>query len=441
MRYLLYLIFILCICILGFGVKQEDFVPIILSYTVCFSIYAYLIKNRFEYPFVELLALGFLCRFILVFSFPALSDDIYRFIWDGRLLLQGENPFHHLPTFYLDTDMTITGIDSTSFQLLNSPHYYTVYPPVAQSLFGLSVLPFNQTSDIAGITLLMKVILFVAECLSIIVLIKILKNLKIKISQSLVYVLNPLIIVELMGNLHFEGVMMAFFLIGMYFLLVKKDVASGLGFAFSIGSKLTTFMFIPLLAAYLKPGRFIKLSLVILAGLTVVSYPFSEIEMLRNFYESIGLYFTNFEFNASLYYILRWVGFQVKGYNLIGIIGPSLASLFIIFLFFIAFRQKIGDTGQLTRNMLTIVTVYLFMATTVHPWYLCIPVLLSVFTNMKYALIWSYLICLTYINYNGDGGYHENLWVVAIEYALVAGLFIYELYRGPKKNPVKFMTG
>ena len=64
------------------------------------------------------------------------------------------------------------------------------------------------------------------------------------------------------------------------------------------------------------------LCFLILLGLI---FPLLNGVFVQNFGDSIGLYFQKFEFNASVYYLLRWVGYQTKGYNLIATIGPRLA--------------------------------------------------------------------------------------------------------------------
>ena len=56
---------------------------------------------------------GMLMRLLLLFSFPALSDDIYRFIWDGRLLLNLTDPYKQLPSEYVTQG--IDGLDQALF--------------------------------------------------------------------------------------------------------------------------------------------------------------------------------------------------------------------------------------------------------------------------------------------------------------------------------------
>ena len=84
----------------------------------------------------------------------------------------------------------------------------------------------------------------------------------------------------------------------------------------------------------------------------------------------------------------------------------------------------------LTQNMLFAVTVYLLLATTVHPWYLALPLVLCLFTRYRYPVLWTLVIFFTYINYSYDP-YWENLWVVAVEYLIVLTFLLVEVQRRP----------
>ena len=76
--------------------------------------------------------------------------------------------------------------------------------------------------------------------------------------------------------------------------------------------------------------------------------------------------------------------------------------------------------------MLFAVTAYLLLSTTVHPWYLAIPLVLSVFTEMKYVIVWSVVVMLSYYAYSNPE-YQENLWLVALEYLTVFGIMLLDL--------------
>ena len=75
-----------------------------------------------------------------------------------------------------------------------------------------------------------------------------------------------------------------------------------------------------------------------------------------------------------------------------------------------------------------VMLIYLLLSTTIHPWYLSIPLFCSIFIRSRVAVIWSCLIWLTYINYNGDV-YFENLWIVGLEYIFLIVFIFYEMKR------------
>lgn len=86
--------------------------------------------------------------------------------------------------------------------------------------------------------------------------------------------------------------------------------------------------------------------------------------------------------------------------------------------------------GLLTSMMFGMF-IYLSLATTVHPWYLATPLLLSVFTRYKFVQIWSLMVVLSYFAYSRPD-YEENLWLIAAEYVVVFGVMFYELFRNKK---------
>src|SRR5690606_14289701 len=143
-----------------------------------------------------------------------------------------------------------------------------------------------------------------------------------------------------------------------------------------------------------------------------------------NYAESVGLWFQNFEFNASLYYIAREIGYQITGYNEI-----KFMVLFVfIMVIALAFFRKNATMVQLFSAMLFALTFYYFTATTVHPWYIATLLILSIFTKYKFPLVWSLVIILSYLAYANFNN-TENLWVVSLEYVVVYSVFLYEILR------------
>lgn len=77
--------------------------------------------------------------------------------------------------------------------------------------------------------------------------------------------------------------------------------------------------------------------------------------------------------------------------------------------------------------MLFAVSFYFLLSTTVHPWYVATPLLLSIFTKYNFPIVWSFLVMLSYSAY-GKNGFDENLWLVALEYFVMVGVAVWELW-------------
>ncbi len=384
------------------------------------SFLAYLVLVRTVKPNqVNFLILGsILIRFLLIFAFPKLSDDIYRFIWDGRCWLNGIHPFQYTPEQLINKTNDFQRLNLDLYRKLNSPQYFTIYPAVCQIVFF--ICSWLAPKSIIMNAILIKMFLFCCEVITILVGIKILKKLQLSPSRILWYALNPLILIEICGNAHFEGAMIAFFALGFLSLYYGKKISGSIYLSFSVASKMLTALLFPLICFNeIKKGS-LKLILYLLIFTLVLTIP-----LLSNFniFKSLDLYFRKFEFNAGIYYLLRWVGLELTGYNQIYIIGPALSIITTIFI--ITFSYFRSEQTKWPQTMLWIFTFYLLFATTVHPWYLSMIVFLSIFNNYKFPVIWSALIFITYINYQ-QFVFNEKIGVVWLEYILIISIIFHE---------------
>jgi hypothetical protein len=164
--------------------------------------------------------------------------------------------------------------------------------------------------------------------------------------------------------------------------------------------------------------------------------PLLNSSFVNGFGESLDLYFRKFEFNASFYYLIRWIGYQWVGYNVIQTVGPKLGLLAVAAIGIGGLLDKKTDWPSLMQRCLWAIMAYLLLATTVHPWYAILPLALSVFTRYRFPLVWTALIWLTYINYSYPI-YRENLWVVGLEYVVVVGWMGWELWSGSRQISVR----
>lgn len=402
--------------------QQSDFAQIITYYLPLFALALVAYRQSEESNLYFFLGLAILARCILLFSLPNLSDDIYRFIWDGRLLNAGYNPFDQLPAYYLDKN--IPGIDQVLFDQLNSPDYFTIYPPVAQGVFAISSWLFPKS--IWGAGLVMKLFLLLCEVISILLLPRLLTLFKVPSKNALLYALNPLIIIEVGNNLHFEGAMICFLLLALWFFKKQQFDLSALTIALSIASKLLPLIFLPLLIRRLGWLKSFRYFAVVGAVLLLLFFPLVNGVFISNFGDSLDLYFRRFEFNASIYYLARWVGFQYSGFNLIAYIGPAMALVVFLGVGLFTLLEKNPRAASFPQAMLFAICLYLFLTTTVHPWYTSLPLVLCIFTRFRFPVLWTALIFLTYINYSYPT-YQENLWIVVLEYGFVIAMLVGEL--------------
>ncbi len=360
-----------------------------------------------------------LLRALLLFSIPGLSDDIYRFIWDGRLIYNGLDPYAALPVDYLDQGI---GLNQELYDKLNSQPYFTVYPPLNQLIFFFSVL-LNPESEIFSMVFI-RLVIFVFELGNIRLIRRLLKHYGLPQKYGLVYALNPVVILELTGNLHFEAILIFFLLQALWYYEQGRLYRSALFFGLSVATKFLPLIFMPLIVRKVGLKNGIYYGLIVLAVLAVNFVPLLDSAIFQGTGESLELYFQKFEFNGSIYYLARWYGFETEGFNIIAKSGKWMAYATLISITLYSF---LGKSKRIPENMVWVWALYLLFATTVHPWY-TIPLLaLSIFSNKRFPYIFTILIFLTYMNYGG-GTYHEHLEIVVIEYLLVGILAIYEAF-------------
>lgn len=417
---------ILCASILfiTYFTERHESSSLLITYTIGFAAYLTILFTTKSLKDIRwLLAVGVILRCLLLPAVPNLSDDIYRFIWDGRLWNQGINPFTYLPSELINSDLSIQlqGINNELYEALNSPDYFTVYPPVNQFIFALATNIFP--TSLLGSTIIIRMFILLAEGLNLWLLYRLLQLVKLPVRNVLIYGLNPLVILELTGNLHFEAVMLCFLLLSLLFLFRSKIVTSAVFFALAICTKLIPLIFLPL---YLRRLQFRKtIYFYSVVGLTILLLflPLLSQELILGMSNSIGLYFQKFEFNASIYYIIREVGYYAKGYNIIESAGKWLAISTLLFILIFTWFER---NRELPAAFMWVLLIYLLLSTTVHPWYIIPLLAFSIFTCHRFVVVWSYLIFFSYAGYTTDG-YIENLFITALEYGIVLGALAYEL--------------
>ncbi len=368
------------------------------------------------------LAIAIATRLILIFFFPNLSDDIYRFIWDGNLVVRGVNPFIWTPSDWLGEHGNAVPGFSELYPLLNSPDYHSVYPAVCQLVFALSaaIAGFDER----GFTMVLKLIFFAAECATLRWMYLLLAQ-RGKPHRMLIYALNPLILVELMGNLHFETLMICFLMAAYFMLERSRNVRASVSLALAIGTKMLPLLALPPILRRVKKHIALRMTIITSLLTAVLLLPVITTGATSGFLSGIDLYFHTFEFNAGIYYVLRWLGYVFYGYNLIASLGTVLAVLTTFCLLYFWIWERQPTVSDLPGAMMITFTIYFLLSTTVHPWYLCTLVACCVFTRSLYAVVWCAAAFLSYAAYAQEPP-GENMWFVAIEYVILLGWIVCE---------------
>jgi hypothetical protein len=269
---------------LGYFFEREQFYVLLFFYSIAFLGMIMLLQtNEYEKTFFKI---GILYRILFLFSTPSLSQDFYRFIWDGHTILSGINPYQYKPEDILNTIVSFPNADFLYKKMGSlSASHFSNYPPINQLFFVISAFIGGKSVLIS--TIVLRIIIILADIGIYYYGRKILTHFNKNTENIFWYFLNPLVVLELTGNLHFEGAMLFFLVVGLYLLISKKWQLAAVFIALSISVKLLPLLLLPLFFKYLGLKKsVIFYSLII--GLNVLFFlPFLNATLVNNYVETI----------------------------------------------------------------------------------------------------------------------------------------------------------
>ena len=412
---------VLIYVVLLYFIPRSNFFATYAAFLFLFAAYFCIIKAANIFSLKFCIGLAVFLRLIAVFSLPALSDDYFRFIWDGKMLLHHINPFAFTPAEYLSAHPGNQLQFLYNNLITESQQAYTIYPAVLQYIFAVAVKLFP--GNIYGAVVIMKLFIFCAECFTLYGLWLLAKLKNISSRKILWYALNPMVIIELTGNVHFEALMICFLIFTFYFLEKNRITMLALCWALAICSKLLPVMLAPLFLMYLGFWRFFKTGFLTLLFSAIIFIPLIDDQLLSHLGDSVKKYYNLFEFNGSFYYLFVRIGelFSDKDYTAeIAFALGVMAFVTIILIPFIRLKKEL-----IYEKALWIFFVYFLSAAMVHPWYITTLVALGVISKSKFPVVFSLLILLSYYPY-WLRVYDENMYVILFEYLLLWFYILYE---------------
>ncbi len=376
-----------------------------------------------------------LLRLLMLPMSPSLSDDAYRYLWDGRLVLHGVNPYLYIPA-----DPALKRFHDTLYRVQGYPTTNTIYPPAAQLGFAASM----AIAEIAGSHMVgflaWKLLLVMAEIVAIAMLIRTLGMVGIAPGAAALYAWHPLVIVELAGQGHTDAFWVLGLAAGLYW-YAAGSAGSGLpAIALGVAARLHPASLIPLWWRFLG-YRAAARGLVLAVPALLLLVPLFEPRAWAT-YSTVLERFTNFyEFNGGFYNTVKWLldEWHIKPSNTIaGAVSSGTLAVTLLAIWLWPVRDR--GVRALAWRALLAVTVQIVLGPKVHVWYFVAPLVLLPLVSrqtLRAAWLWVAGVApLTYL-YFASQPPGERLDVLIAEWGGFVVLAVYGLVRRepPTGNP------
>ena len=288
-----------------------------------------------------LLAWALLARLVLVPTTPWLSDDLYRYLLDGRVLASGVNPFAYPPA-----DPAIQAIAPELAAKVNHPEVPTIYPPLAQ---GLGWLAAQLQLGVLGWRLLMTGIDLLVMGAVALLFGRGARGWR----AAAVYGLCPLAIWETGANGHLEALAALPLVLGVFWMERGHPLRAGVAFGAAALAKYYALLLLPLWLAH-RGFKRMAATTVAVTLLALVPFTLGGVDI----FEGLRTYLANWSFNSPLYGVLANVGIPDDALRVLPfvviLIGGTVAGL----------RNE-----HVVRSIPMLLFAFLVIGPTLHPWY------------------------------------------------------------------------
>ncbi len=369
------------------------------------------------------LALGLLVRVGLFFSGPILETDFYRYLWDGAVTAQWENPYRPIPREVIYEESPLGDLARESNPVvwrINHPHLRTIYPPVSQVFFAAAYIiqPWSLNA--------WRLVILLADVAALGLLLLVLREAKLPAALSLLYWWNPLVFKEYYNAAHMD-VLLAPFLLGAMLLACRRQLAPAvLVLAAATGVKLWPVLLLPLL---LRVGGVSLRHVAAATGVYAFAVAAIHIPVYTPGLDSTSgfvAYAGGWEMNNGPYLLFLAAGRAWEGMS--GMEGSArtvasgIAGGIVLAVVALACRRPVGGLADMGGRALAIVAALFLVSPTQFPWYslwfLPFLALRPHFALMFYALT----LPLYYLRFRYQGLGIEGVfdhWVVWVEHGPV----------------------
>lgn len=355
------------------------------------------------------LGLAVAWRLVLAFGPPLLSNDVNRYVWEGRVQLHGGNPYAwsdrpNAPKW--------DGIRDSVYEGMNHKGYTAAYPPLWQMAAAAVVWVHDSVAA-------MKLFLVACELAALLVLSRVLRQRGLPAERLLVWGWSPLALVEIAGSGHNEALGLLFLALALLALDSKRPLAAALLSALGFQAK-----FLPGLLAVSWWRRFRPwhvAAAAVVAGVLVWPYWGARQTLLL----SLGKYAEFWRFNESLFAPFAAV---------FGHAGAVRAGLFLTLLLAILLGQRRAEP---VPAGLLVTGAVLLLGPNLLPWYALWLLPFLVLVEAPAALLFTGTVALAYLVYPGwqSGEQWYLPWSVrALEYLPCLAVLVLTSFKTAQKT-------
>ena len=351
-------------------------------------------------------------RLLLLFTTPTLSDDVYRYLWDGHVATEGVNPY----TYSLDAP-ELDRYEIPARALANQPELGTPYLPATQAVFAASALLFPSEP------LTMQVVMLAFELLAALALARLLRRVRVPDHRLMIYLWNPLVVVEVAHGAHLDALMAMLAVLA--FVYAGRN-ASPVALALGTLTRPLPALLLPVLWwrwGWRQRGLYagIVVAALVPFGLTA-GWGLGRKSTGTGLFGSIRTFSSEFRFNGGIFDFVEGLFTDAT--------ARAVAIAAMLLIVAIVWRQAAQVADELAALRLAFVPLaaFVLLSPVVHPWYLLIVVAFLPFltptedepkTRWLLAAPWLYLsaaISLSYLTYRDPLQFAELDWVRAVEW-------------------------
>jgi alpha-1,6-mannosyltransferase len=352
-----------------------------------------------------------LFRLSIIFSPPYLSDDIYRYVWDGRVQSAGINPYQYIPA-----DQALTHLrDEKIYPNINRRDYaHTMYPPVAEGAFLL----ITRVSE--SVTW-MKVAMVGCEAIAVWALIQLLVSFGFARQRVLIYAWHPLAVWEFAGSGHVDALAIA--LIALALLVRRKRGEKLTGFLLACATCVKLFPAVLFPAFYIRRSWKMPLAFVVTILITYLPYlsvgPVGVLGFLPGYASERGMVSGEQFFLLTVARRLLSAHVPTSAYLIFAAIVLGILCVRLM-------KDQRSDDLRYLRNSLIIASVFMVLLAPHFSWYFSWLILFLCFTPsipVFYLTCAGFLLYLTWLNDSSERVFILKTLIFAP--FLILGLFVW----------------